>query len=74
MDNIMIAFTGMLETCYEVTLIVLVVLAVRFLLQWIRVPRKYICLLWLIPLLRMVIPFQLESEFSLMPEARLYIL
>ncbi len=68
MDKLMIGFTNMIETSYEVALIVLAVLAVRCVLEWIRVPRKYICLLWIIPFLRMIVPFQMESEFSLMPE------
>ena len=68
MDKLMIAFTNMMDIGYKTMLIVLVILAARFLFQRMRVPGKYICLLWMIPFLSMLIPFRMESKLSVMPE------
>ncbi len=68
MDKLILAFTDMMDIGYETMMIVMILLTVRLVLQWIRVPRKYICLLWLIPFLHMLIPVRIESGFSLMPK------
>ena len=68
MDKLMMAFANMMDVGYRTALIVMVILVVRVLFRWIRVPGRYICLLWMIPFLCMLLPFQIESEFSMMPE------
>ncbi len=49
-------------------LIICVVLAVRLVFSIGKVPRRFSYALWIIPFLRMLLPWQLESEFSMMPE------
>ncbi len=46
--------------------LILAVLAVRYLLK--KAPKKYICLLWMLVGLRLVVPFSIESSLSLIPE------
>lgn len=61
--------TALFETVLRATLsgsvVIVAVLALRLLLK--RVPKKYICLLWLLAALRMLMPFEIESVFSLQP-------
>ena len=33
-----------------------------------RVPRKYICILWLIVALRLIVPVSVESSFGVLPQ------
>ena len=47
------------------SIIILIVFLLRLLLR--KAPRKIICLLWLIAALRLLLPFQIESSFSLQP-------
>ena len=47
------------------SIIVLVVLALRWLLR--RAPKRVVCLLWMIAVLRLLVPFEIESSWSLQP-------
>lgn len=47
------------------SIIILIVFLLRLLLR--KAPRKIICLLWLIAAVRLLLPFQIESSFSLQP-------
>lgn len=48
--------------------LILAVLLLRILAK--RIPRKYICLLWILAAIRLVVPFELESTVSLIPSGR----
>lgn len=49
-------------------LIICIVLAVRLAFSIGKVPKRFSYALWAIPFLRMLLPWQLESEFGMMPE------
>lgn len=34
----------------------------------VKIPRKYICLLWLLTGIRLLLPFEIQSQFSIQPE------
>ena len=44
-----------------------IVILLRLVLK--KTPRKYICLLWLLAGLRLLMPFQIQSDLSLQPSA-----
>lgn len=46
--------------------LILAVLLVRFLFK--KAPKRFLCLLWALAAVRLVCPFTLESDFSLLPE------
>lgn len=48
------------------SILIAVVIPLRWLLR--RAPKKYICLLWLLAAVRLVLPFQMESNLSLQPD------
>lgn len=52
---------------YQAGIVVSIVLIVRYIAVVLKVPRKYICMLWLFVFIRLVCPFQLESVLSLLP-------
>lgn len=68
MEEFMIQFINMsIQTAW----IVCVILLVRMILIKMNIPRKYIQILWIIPYFRMIIPWQMKSRFSLMPDERI---
>ncbi len=56
---------GFLEINYHVIWLICAVLAVRLLLR--KTSKKTICALWMLVGLRLVLPFSIESNFSLVP-------
>ena len=50
--------------------IILAVLLLRFILK--KVPRAYICVLWAMVGIRLVLPFSFESKLSLLPSAEVF--
>lgn len=60
------AFIGILNISYQAAVAVIAILLARLFLQWMHAPKKYICILWHILLLRLV-PFHLPSIFSIFP-------
>lgn len=48
-------------------IIICIILIVRQIFHWIKVPKKFSYCLWLIPFFRMICPWTVESIFSLMP-------
>lgn len=61
-------FIHIVNTGYQAGIVVLAILIARAFLGVLRVPKKYICFLWLIPFLRLVLPVWPQSAFSLLPE------
>ena len=51
----------------QISFVIGVVLLVRILFQLARLPKRYSYVLWAIPFLRLCLPFQPESSFSLLP-------
>ena len=56
-------FSWLLNMSMTASIVILVVLAARLLLK--RAPRKYLCVLWLVPLFRLLCPVSFSAEFSL---------
>lgn len=51
----------------QATVAVFAVLAARYVFTLFKVPKKFAYLLWLIPFIRLICPFAVESRFSIMP-------
>lgn len=60
-------FAKIISMSYEATIVLGFILAARLVMELLKVPKKYCCLLWAIPLLRLIVPFSIESSLSLMP-------
>lgn len=58
-------FRNVLEASVYGSVVILAVMVLRLVLR--RIPKRLICLLWLLAGLRLVMPFSLESSFSLQP-------
>ncbi len=56
------------DRCVQAAIVAALVLVLRLLFDRLQVPKKYICLLWLLPFVCMLIPWRIESRFSLMPQ------
>lgn len=61
-------FVVILNNSITATWVIAAVCLLRLLLR--RCPRRYVCLLWTLPALRLVFPFSLESALSLIPSAK----
>lgn len=60
-------FQNILTASFHGSIVILVVMLLRLVLK--KTPRKYICLLWLLAGLRLLMPFQIQSDLSLQPSA-----
>lgn len=58
-------FTKLLYMSIQASLFILVILLIR--VSFRKMPRKYICMLWCLAALRLMLPVTVESRFSLMP-------
>lgn len=61
-------FVKILNMSITASYLILAVLLLRILAK--RIPQKYICLLWVLAAVRLVVPFELESAVSLIPSGR----
>ncbi len=59
-------FQNILTASFHGSIVILAVLALRLVLK--KTPKKFLCLLWLLALLRLLMPFEIKSDFSLQPE------
>lgn len=59
-------FQNVLTASFHGSVVILVVLALRLVLR--KTPRKFICLLWLLAGLRLLMPFEIKSDLSLQPD------
>ena len=48
------------------SVVILAVILLRLILR--KTPKKYICLLWLLAGIRLLMPIEIRSDFSLQPE------
>ena len=60
-------FSNILTASFHGSIVIAAVLVLRLILK--KAPRKYICYLWLLAGLRLLMPFQIQSELSLQPAA-----
>lgn len=67
MNNLFVDF---LNTSITASYIIIAVLLIRTIFK--KIPRKFICVLWAIAGLRLVLPFSIESAFSLIPSAKTF--
>lgn len=63
-------FSNILTASFHGSIVILAVIILRVLLR--KAPRKFICFLWLLAGLRLLMPFEIQSSLSLqpMPEVR----
>lgn len=61
-------FKILLNMSLVASIVILVVIAVRWLFAWLGVPKKYAYLLWILPFIRLVCPWFVESGLSLLPD------
>ena len=61
-------FRNVLTASFHGSIVILAVLALRLVLR--RAPKKYVCFLWVLVGLRLLMPFELQSSLSLQPEPR----
>ena len=59
-------FSNILTASFYGSVVICAVLLLRLLLR--KAPKKYLCMLWILAGLRLLMPFQLESGLSLQPE------
>ncbi len=60
-------FVDFLNISITASYIIFAVILIR--LIFLRIPKKFICILWAIAGIRLVLPFSIESVFSLIPSA-----
>lgn len=63
-----VLFQNILKASFHGGIVIAVVLASRLLLK--KAPKKYICLLWLLAALRLLMPFEIESSLRLQPDLK----
>lgn len=68
MEQFVELFLQLVDIGYQAGIAVLFVLAARVFLTMIGAPKKYSCMLGLLPFVRLALPIRLESIFSLLPK------
>lgn len=58
-------FQTILTTSFHGSIVILAVLLLRLILK--KAPKKYICTLWILAGIRLLLPIPVESAFSLQP-------
>ena len=58
-------FSNILTASFHGSIVILVVMVLRLLLK--KAPLKFICFLWLLAGLRLLMPFEIQSSLSLQP-------
>lgn len=58
-------FRNMLNASFQGSVVIAAVFALRLVLK--KAPKKYICLLWILAGIRLLMPFSIESNLSLQP-------
>ena len=59
---------NLLTASFHGSILILAVLVIRLVL-W-KTPKKYICLLWLLAGIRLLLPIEIRSDLSLQPRMR----
>lgn len=68
MEQLSKVFLQMVDMSYQAGIAVLFVLTARVILSTIHAPKKYSSTLWLLPFVRLALPVQIQSIFSLLPK------
>ena len=63
-------FSNVLTASFHGSVLILAVLVIRLVL-W-KTPKKYICLLWLLAGIRLLLPIEIRSDLSLQPRFRTF--
>ena len=58
-------FSNILTASFHGSIVIAVVILLRLVLK--KAPRKFICFLWLLAGLRLLMPFEIQSSLSLQP-------
>ena len=58
-------FRNLLTAGFHGSIVILAVIILRLFLR--RTPRKFLCMLWLMAIIRLLMPFEIRSELSLQP-------
>lgn len=59
-------FQNLLTASFHGSIVILVVMALRLVLK--KTPKKFLCFLWLLAGIRLLMPFQIQSDLSLQPD------
>ena len=59
-------FQNILTASFHGSVVILVVMALRLVLK--KTPKKFLCMLWLLAGLRLLMPFEIKSDLSLQPQ------
>ena len=59
-------FQNILTASFHGSIVILAVLALRLVLK--KTPKKFLCLLWLLAGIRLLMPFEIRSDLSLQPD------
>ena len=59
-------FQNVLTASYHGSIVILAVIALRLCLK--KAPKKFLCFLWLLAGIRLLMPFEIQSELSLQPQ------
>ena len=62
-------FRNVLNASAEGSIVIAAVLLLRLVLK--KAPKKYICLLWILAGIRLLMPFSIESSLSLQPQSEI---
>ena len=59
-------FTKLLEISIQASFFILAVILIRFCFR--RLPKRYVCVLWALVAVRLILPFEITSPVSLVPD------
>lgn len=62
-------FRNVLNASFQGSIVIAAVLILRMMLK--KAPKKYICLLWILAGIRLLMPFSIESKLSLQPQSEI---
>lgn len=61
-------FSQILQMSFQASIVILCVLLVRMFFQKTNIPAKFVCILWLLPMIRMICPISVTSKVSIVPQ------
>lgn len=61
-------FSQILQMSFQMSIVILCVLLVRMLFREGNIPERFVCILWLLPMIRMICPISVTSKVSIVPQ------
>lgn len=61
-------FSQILQMSFQASIVILCVLLVRMLFREGNIPERFVCILWLLPMIRMICPISVTSKVSIVPQ------